>query len=68
MVAHDLRSPLTSITFMAETLRAGYSGELSDLQIDQLGLVWSAAFGMMGVFSDLMDLARDRTKDGAPDP
>lgn len=59
-VAHDLRSPLTSITFMAETLRAGYSGELTDLQKDQLSLIWSAAFGMMSVFSDLMDLANDR--------
>jgi signal transduction histidine kinase len=59
-VAHDLRSPLTSITFMAETLRAGYSGELSNLQKDQLSLIWSAAFGMMSVFSDLMDLAKER--------
>jgi signal transduction histidine kinase len=45
---------------MAETLRAGYSGDLSDIQKDQLGLIWSAAFGMMSVFSDLMDLARER--------
>lgn len=60
-VAHDLRSPLTSITFMAETLRAGYSGEMTDLQKDQLSLIWSAAFGMMSVFSDLMDLAKDRS-------
>lgn len=59
-VAHDLRSPLTSITFMAETLRAGYSGELTELQKDQLSLIWSAAFGMMSVFSDLMDLAKER--------
>jgi signal transduction histidine kinase len=61
-VAHDLRSPLTSITFMAETLRAGYSGELTDLQKQQLSLIWSAAFGMMSVFSDLMDLAKERAQ------
>jgi signal transduction histidine kinase len=69
-VAHDLRSPLTSITFMAETLRAGYSGELSELQKDQLSLIWSAAFGMMSVFSDLMDLAKDRarTMEESPGP
>jgi signal transduction histidine kinase len=69
-VAHDLRSPLTSITFMAETLRAGFSGELSDLQKDQLGLIWSAAFGMMTVFSDLMDLAKERANmfEDAPGP
>ena len=61
-VAHDLRSPLTSITFMAETLRAGYSGEITELQKTQLGLIWSAAFGMMSVFSDLMDLAKERSQ------
>lgn len=59
-VAHDLRSPLTSITFMAETLRAGYSGELTEVQKSHLSLIWSAAFGMMSVFSDLMDLAKER--------
>ena len=69
-VAHDLRSPLTSITFMAETLRAGYSGELTDIQKDQLSLIWSAAFGMMSVFSDLMDLAKDRANmvEDSPEP
>jgi len=69
-VAHDLRSPLTSITFMAETLRAGYSGDLTDVQKNQLSLIWSAAFGMMSVFSDLMDLAKDRANmlDESPGP
>lgn len=59
-VAHDLRSPLTSITFLSETLRAGHSGKVNELQENQLGLIWSAAFGMTTVFSDLMDLARER--------
>jgi signal transduction histidine kinase len=59
-VAHDLRSPLTSITFLAETLKAGHSGEVNELQESQLGLIWSAAFGMTTVFSDIMDLARER--------
>ena len=59
-VAHDLRSPLTSITFLAETLRAGHSGGVNELQENQLGLIWSAAFGMTSVFSDIMDLAKER--------
>jgi signal transduction histidine kinase len=59
-VAHDLRSPLTSITFLAETLRAGHSGEVNLIQENQLGLIWSAAFGMTSVFSDIMDLAKER--------
>lgn len=56
--AHDLRSPLTSIMFLAETLRKGQSGEINDVQREQLGIVYSAALGMVGVANDLMDMAR----------
>lgn len=61
-VAHDFRSPLTSILFLSETLRDGHSGPVSDLQRSQLGLVYSAAFGLASVASDVVDLAR-RGKD-----
>jgi len=57
-VAHDFRSPLTSILFLAEALRDGHSGPVSDVQRSQLGLIYSAAFGLAGVASDVMDLAR----------
>lgn len=57
-VAHDLRSPLTSISFLAETLRSGHSGEINDLQRTQLGLIYSAAMGMTTVVSDVMELAK----------
>lgn len=69
-VAHDFRSPLTSILFLAEALRDGHSGELTDLQRSQLGLIYSAAFGLASIASDVMDLAR-REKDlidDAPEP
>lgn len=55
--AHDLRSPLTSIMFLAETLRKGQSGEINDVQRGQLAIVYSAALGMVEVANDLMDLA-----------
>lgn len=61
-VAHDFRSPLTSILFLAEALRDGHSGPVTDLQRSQLGLVYSAAFGLAAIASDIMDLAR-REKD-----
>jgi signal transduction histidine kinase len=57
-VAHDLRSPLTSILFLSETLRGGHSGEITDLQRSQLGLIYSAALGLVSVSSDIVDLAR----------
>ncbi|MBA2291513.1 MAG: HAMP domain-containing histidine kinase [Gemmatimonadales bacterium] len=57
-VAHDLRSPLTSILFLAETMFRGRSGPLTPLQERQLGLVYAAAFGLNAVASDVIELVR----------
>jgi signal transduction histidine kinase len=69
-VAHDFRSPLTSILFLAETLKAGRSGPVTPLQERQLGLIYSAAFGLSGVASDVVELARggDRLVELEPTP
>jgi len=69
-VAHDLRSPLTSILFLAETLNRGRSGPVTPLQERQLGLIYSAAFGLSSVASDIIELARggDRLVDLEPLP
>jgi len=57
-VGHDLRSPLASILFLAETLRKGQSGEVNAVQERQLGLIYSAAFGLSTVASDVIAFAR----------
>lgn len=57
-VAHDLRSPLTSILFLAETLLTGQSGEINDAQRRQLGIIYSAALGLVTVASDIIELVR----------
>jgi signal transduction histidine kinase len=69
-VAHDLRSPLTSILFLAETLQRGRSGPVNPVQERQLGLIYSAAFGLSSVASDVIELARggDRLVDLDPIP
>jgi len=69
-VAHDFRSPLTSILFLAETLKSGRSGPVTPLQERQLGLIYSAAFGLSGVASDVVELARggDRLVEQEPIP
>ena len=59
-VAHDLRSPLTSILFLSEALRNGQSGSLTELQKHQLGLIYAAALGLAGVTNDLMTIAQDQ--------
>ena len=61
-VAHDLRSPLTSILFLAETLLRGRSGPVTALQERQLGLIYSAAFGLSSVASDVVELVRGRDR------
>jgi signal transduction histidine kinase len=69
-VAHDLRSPLTSILFLAETLQRARSGPVNPVQERQLGLIYSAAFGLSSVASDVIELARggDRLVDLDPIP
>lgn len=67
-VAHDMRSPLASILFLVETLRNGHSGPLTAVQDRQLGLVYSAAFGLSSLTNDVVELARggERLLDSEP--
>ena len=60
-MAHDMRSPLGSILILAERLRGGAGGELSAIQQRQLGLVYSAAFGLSSLAGDVIELARGGT-------
>jgi signal transduction histidine kinase len=57
-MAHDMRSPLNSILILAERLRAGAGGALTSVQERQLGLIYSAAFGLSALASDVIELAR----------
>ncbi|MGH7618581.1 MAG: sensor histidine kinase [Gemmatimonadaceae bacterium] len=68
-IAHDIRSPLSSILFLVETIRRGQSGKVSPIQERQLGLVYSAALGLSTLSSDLIDAVRgERLVDGRPIP
>src|SRR5262245_9546188 len=69
-IAHDLRSPLTSILFLSETLRRGQSGEVTELQHRQLGLIYSAALSMVSLASNLIELGQgdERLLDQEPAP
>jgi signal transduction histidine kinase len=58
-VAHDLRSPLTSILFLAEMLRSSTRGiALGATQDRQLKLIYSAAFELSALANDLTELAQ----------
>jgi signal transduction histidine kinase len=60
-MAHDMRSPLGSILILAERLRYGSAGGLTPIQERQLGLVYSAAFGLSALAGDVIELARGGT-------
>lgn len=68
--AHDLRSPLSAILFLADTLHSGRSGEVNKTQHRQLGLIYSAALGLSGLLNDALDLAHGGRElaDGEPVP
>ncbi|HEY7396388.1 MAG TPA: HAMP domain-containing sensor histidine kinase [Gemmatimonadaceae bacterium] len=68
-IAHDIRSPLSSILFLVDTIRRGQSGRVSPVQERQLGLVYGAALGLSTLSSDLIDAVRgERLVDGRPVP
>lgn len=68
-IAHDIRSPLSSILFLVDTIRRGQSGSVSQVQERQLGLVYGAALGLSTLSSDLIDAVRgERLVDGRPVP
>ncbi|HEX9483069.1 MAG TPA: HAMP domain-containing sensor histidine kinase [Gemmatimonadaceae bacterium] len=69
-IAHDMRSPLTSILFLVETLRRGRSGPVTAVQERQLGLIYGAALGLNTLACDVIDAVKggQRLVDGRPVP
>src|SRR6266700_2446500 len=69
-LAHDLRSPLTSILFLAEALQQGQGGTVTPEQSRQVGLIYSAALSLCATASDVLELARggNRLVDRSPTP
>jgi signal transduction histidine kinase len=69
-IAHDLRSPLTSILTLAEALRDGLGGDVTAIQRRQLGLIYSAALALSSTASDVVELAHggDRLAQREPSP
>jgi signal transduction histidine kinase len=69
-IAHDMRSPLSSILFLVDTLRRGQSGPVTPVQERQLGLIYGAALGLNTLACDVIDAVRggQRLVDGNPVP
>jgi signal transduction histidine kinase len=61
-MVHDLRSPLTSILWLTETLMRGDSGVVNEMQRRHLGVVYGAAMSLNAITNDVMELAGDGGK------
>jgi signal transduction histidine kinase len=57
-IAHDMRSPLTAILLLTEAVRRARSSAGDQLHARQLGLVYTAAFGLNALANDVIALAR----------
>ena len=55
-LAHDLRSPLTSILLLADALRRGLSGPVGGIQRHQLELIYGAALSLCATATDVLDV------------
>lgn len=56
-IAHDIRSPLSSILILVDSLRRRH-GAWGEIHERQLGLIYGATQGLATLASDLMDAAR----------
>jgi signal transduction histidine kinase len=56
-LVHDLRSPLTSILVLSETLMRDASRGVGDRQRRQLTLLHGAALGLTALLTDIVDIA-----------
>ena len=57
-IAHDIRSPLSSILILVDSLRRAREPAMNPIQERQLGLIYGAAQGLATLASDLIDAAR----------
>ena len=56
-MAHDIRSPLTSILFLVERMHTGQAGPITPEQERHLALVYTATFELNMLVNDLTELA-----------
>jgi signal transduction histidine kinase len=67
-IAHDIRSPLCSILLLVDSLRRAEKGQANPIRERQLGLIYSAAFGLSTTVSNLIGAARGDLVQGEPLP
>jgi signal transduction histidine kinase len=57
-LAHDIRSPLTSMLFLVQSLRDRQSGSLDEIQERQIALLYGAVFNLSSIANDVIEMSR----------
>lgn len=65
-MSHELRTPLNSIIGFTDLLRRGLTGPVTDEQVQQLDLVYNAGRHLLGLISDILDLAKIESGEMVP--
>lgn len=58
MVSHDIRSPLSAITFAADLMRQGAYGPVAAEQTDELGRIAEASRYVLRLVTDVLEFSR----------
>ena len=57
-MSHELRTPLSAIIGLSELLKNGLVGEMSDLQLDYMGDIFSSGQHLLSLINDILDLSK----------
>jgi signal transduction histidine kinase len=57
-LSHELRTPLNSIIGFADVLLQGIDGELNDLALNDIQLIYNSGKHLLALINDILDLAK----------
>jgi signal transduction histidine kinase len=63
-VAHDIRSPMNSVLFLADAIRSERTGPLNEVQRRQVGVLYTASITLVKMVNDVIDFARMQDGEG----
>ena len=57
-MSHELRTPLNSILGFADVLLQGIDGELNELAVNDIGLIYNSAQHLLALINDILDISK----------